>query len=223
MSAPFADPSQDPADDRLGPAVSPRATPVQNDPLGALPDPLAPFRPRTEAVTPPPPAPAEPQPAATPAAEEDLPWLTFDEPAEPEPLPETQPEEDLAWGVWDESLTAAAEPPAIEVPEAAADELPLPEIPPIAALDEVVVEPFSEPEPAAPPIEPAAVAATAPVQQEGSPFEALAERLEEIARALREQGPAALSRSTDPLQAVLTGYALGYAQAARDESGDGQG
>ncbi|HET8654668.1 MAG TPA: hypothetical protein VFL93_04080 [Longimicrobiaceae bacterium] len=218
MTAPFPDPSHDPADDRLGPAVSPRATPAQNDPLGALSDPLAPFQPRSEAVNP---APAEPQPAAAPAAEEDLPWLTFDEPAEPAPLAEPQPEEDLAWEVWDESLAAAAEPPAMEVPEATADEPPLPEISPMGPLDEVAAAPFGEPEPAAIPIGSADV--SAPAQQERSPFEALAERLEEIARALREQGPAALSRSTDPLQAVLTGYALGYAQGSRGEPGGGQG
>src|SRR5690606_41911810 len=61
-----------------------------------------------------------------------------------------------------------------------------------------------------------AEAASAPSAGEsGDPMVEVAERLERIAGALRSGRPLEAAEQGDPLQLLITGYALGYAQARR--------
>jgi hypothetical protein len=62
----------------------------------------------------------------------------------------------------------------------------------------------------------AASAAAEPLPADGSAFDEVAARLEEIARALRERPDELLSgRAADPLALLVTGYVAGYTQGRR--------
>jgi hypothetical protein len=209
------DPSES-APPPLGPAISPHPSPRRSS-LGELAEPLAPFGVR--AAQPESPAPAEPH---APPPDLDL-----------EPLPPLSREPDLGLDVELEPLTPLApEIDAIDSGSGAVDDLPW------ISLDEPVEEvatgsaapTLSEemrawdewasagageaaPEEAAP----------APVPAPSLPAaDSVAARLEEIARTLREHGPAGLltGERSDPLHLFIAGYALGHA-AAEEKGGAG--
>jgi hypothetical protein len=198
----------------LGPAISPHPSPRRSS-LGELAEPLAPFGVRAA-------RPAPPEPAAPLAP---VPDLDLDVGLDLAPLAPVVPEID-----------------AIDSGSGAVDDLPWIE------LDEPLVESVME-EPAEPqePREPAVPALRAEAEEwdewgaagdtpeasdpeepahapAASVGDSVAARLEEIARTLREHGPAGLlvGEHQDPLHLLIAGYALGHA-AAEERGGAGEG
>jgi hypothetical protein len=197
------DPSES-APPPLGPAISPHPSPRRSS-LGELAEPLAPFGVRAA-----PPAPPV-QPAPPAAAPSDL---------ELDPLPPLAPVPELDLDVDLEPLTPLApDIDAIDSGSGAVDDLPW------ISLDEPVEE--VEIERGAPSLSEEmrawdawASAGTAESASEESASDSIAARLEEIARTLREHGPAGLlvSERSDPLHLLIAGYALGHA-AAKERGG----
>jgi hypothetical protein len=197
----------------LGPAISPHPSP-RRSPLGELTEPLAPFGVRAA-----PPAPPPPAPPLAPAPDLDL-----DVGLDLAPLAPLLPEID-----------------AIDSGSGAVDDLPWIELDdPVA---DVALEP-EEPEALREPVAPALGAGAAeweewgaagdtreaPAPEEPAPAlapaasaDAVAARQEQIARTLREHGPAGLlvGEHQDPLHLLIAGYALGHA-AAREGGGAGE-
>jgi hypothetical protein len=196
------DPSES-APSPLGPAVSSHPSP-RRSPLGELAEPLAPFGVR--AAQPAAPAPAAPL-APAPDLDPDI-GLDF-----VEPLPSLAPDidaidsgsgavDDLPWIELDEPEEESTTEPAPAPALAEGSKL-------WAAAAPVADRTWDEPAPAPAPLEPVS---TSPAPAS----DAIAGRLEEIARTLREHGPAGLlvADQKDPLHLLIAGYALGQAAAA---------
>jgi hypothetical protein len=189
--------------------------------------------PTFDAVPPPLPAAAEPEAgfpefilddapsAPAPAAPSSEDWsLSTPEAAEPPPVTE------VPLPTWEESPAAAEPSFEISVDEADAgviDIEPAASAEPSAAADPFVADAeaviASEPAPGEAPEEPApftaasVTEAAAPVESAdaGSPFDDVAERLEQIARMLRDRPDELLAGgSPDPLALLVTGYVMGY-------------
>lgn len=225
----------------LGPAVSPRRRAGEAS-LGALAAPLPPFvkprraeAPAPEAAAPPAAPPLEEASlsealeelvAAEPEAEDGLGLVDaadWDLSTSPEELPTLRPP------------AAVEAPPVVEPPTAmepgagAGTALPLESV--TDALEEwslaasagaeasrgevVPVEPEREAAPPAPRAEQALAEAMS--LEEGPALQEVAGRLERIASALREGRPIELfsAGSSDPLEVLIAGYALGYSEAFR--------
>jgi hypothetical protein len=202
------DPSES-APPPLGPAISPHPSPRHSS-LGELTEPLAPFGVR--AGRPAPPAPAEP---LAPASDLDV-GLDL------APLAPLVPEIDAI----DSGSGAVDDLPWLDLDEPVAER--------VATEGEEPVEREEPQKPAAPALatdtrewdewgaagDTPEAPAPAPTGQE---VDSVAARLEEIARTLREHGPAGLlvGEQQDPLRLLIAGYALGHA-AAEGRSGAGE-
>lgn len=237
----------------LGPAVSPRTAPV-GSPLGQLDQPLAPFAgtatPAPAAEWAPAEALQQSGPPAAPDEEDSLAWLWADdagalslevtdqatlpapdpwadtsdplppraEAAPPEPSPATASPELLTesepWLTLDEEVPPPPSPGAMPAPAEPAPAEPALEWMPAAA---------EHPDASAPVAHPASAAASAS-QSPPAVLQDVADRLERIARSLRDRHPAQLfdESGADPLQLLITGYALGFSEAMQREEARGK-
>jgi hypothetical protein len=202
------DPSES-APPPLGPAISPHPSPRRSS-LGELAEPLAPFGVRAA------------QPAAPRAPEPDLhleslPPLAPEPDLDLEPLTPLAPEidaidsgsgavDDLPWISLDEPVGDVAFEAASTVPALSEEAEEWGEWAPVGTAE-------------AAPEEPAPPQAPAPAPAASATDRSIAARLEEMARTLREHGPAGLlvGQPSDPLHLLVAGYALG--QAAAEERG----
>lgn len=221
----------------LGPAVPSRHTPAA-PPAAA--EPIAPFVPQSRESREP-----EPEDIPVPVAdlapdpeEDDLPWLV---PHEPAPDPEPAAGGELEWLTGAESvpqepsLSEDQDSPAVEAapqpePDAPApawleeiwssdeEEAVEPEAPgprPIWAEESVLMDEGAEFEPEAGTSAPDAAPPAQPLAASGAAAE-LADRLERIARTLRERTPMeVIAGAEDPLEMLIAGYLLGRAEAHR--------
>lgn len=162
----------------------------------------------------------EPAPVAEAALEDEQ-----DEAAEAEPelAVELEMEGGFGFGTMAPQLEDEAEETELEPIGGWGDGLPeiSPEPEPLPATLSTEPEQPSEPspEPAAElpaPDLPGATTATHATSATDSALDELADRLEQIARSLRGRSPGDVFRNTgDPLEALIAGYAMGYAQAER--------